>query len=230
MTPDLPGRLWTLWLPLGLAVALALLGRLAPGWYEAWMNGEQGLVELCQWLALVAAVVVAARLLARPGNRSRPALLAWLALAGLACFYVAGEEISWGQHLLQWNTPEYWRAVNDQQETNLHNTSSWFDQKPRALLELGVIVGGLLAPLLRQLRPGLFRGLVDLLAPTAATLPAAALAEFAGLTKRLEIEVFFRPSEIQELYFYLFALLYLIVLGSRSKAAGDLLRSGEGSI
>ena len=230
MTPDRPGRLWTLWLPLGLAVALALLGSLAPAWYEAWMNGEQGVVEFGQWLALVAAAIVAARLLARPECRSRPALLVWLALAGLACFYVAGEEISWGQHLLRWNTPEYWRAVNDQQETNLHNTSSWFDQKPRALLELGVIAGGLVAPLLRRLRPSLFRGLVDLLAPTAATLPVALLAELAGLSKRLEIPVFFRPSEIQELYFYLFVLLYLIVLRSRARAAGGLLRGAEGSI
>ena len=215
MTPD---RLWTLWLPLGAAIVLALLGTLAPGFYDAWMNDEQGVVELGQWLALLAAVVVAARLLARPEVRRRPALLAWVALAGLACFYVAGEEVSWGQHLLQWNTPEYWRAVNDQQETNLHNTSSWFDQKPRTLLELGVIVGGLLAPLLRRLRPGLFRGLVDLLAPTAATVPIALVAEFAGLAKRLELNVFFRPSEIQELYFYIFAFAYLAVIGRRARA------------
>jgi hypothetical protein len=218
MTPDPASRLWTLWLPLGLAVALALLGKLAPDWYAAWMNDEQGGVELAQFLVLAAGVLVAARLLARSEARRRPALLVWLALATLACFYVAGEEVSWGQHLLQWNTPEYWRAVNDQAETNLHNTSSWFDQKPRALLELGVIVGGLLAPLLRRLRPGLFRGLVDLLAPTAATLPIAAVAEFAGLAKRLNFDVFFRPSEIQELYFYLFVLAYLIVLGRRLRA------------
>ena len=219
MTPDAPAsRLFTLWLPLGLAVALALLGRLAPAWYATWMNEEQGGVELLQWLVLLACVLVAARLLARAEARRHPALFAWLALTALACFYVAGEEVSWGQHLLQWNTPEYWRAVNDQEETNLHNTSSWFDQKPRALLELGVIFGGLVAPLLRRLRPGLFRGLVDLLAPTAATLPIAAVAEFAGLAKRLNLEVFFRPSEIQELYFYLFALAYLLVLGRRLRA------------
>jgi hypothetical protein len=42
MTPDWSSRLWTLWLPVGLAVVLALLGKLAPGWYEAWMNDEHG--------------------------------------------------------------------------------------------------------------------------------------------------------------------------------------------
>jgi hypothetical protein len=215
MTSDRPNHVWTFWLPVGLAVALALLGTRAPGWYEVWMNGERGAVELGQWLALLAAIIVAARLLARSEMRDRPALLAWVAIGGLACFYVAGEEVSWGQHFLQWNTPEYWRAINDQQETNLHNTSTWFDQKPRALLELGVIVGGLLAPLLRRLRPGLLRGLPDLIAPTAATVPIAFVAEFAGFAKRLDLDLFFRPSEIQELYFYLFALAYLMVLDRR---------------
>jgi len=218
MISERPARLWTLWLPLGLAAALAGLGTFAPGWYDAWMNDERGGVELAQWLVLVAAVVVALRLLALPEVRRRPALFAWIGLAGLACFYVAGEEISWGQHLAQWNTPEYWRAVNDQGETNLHNTSSWFDQKPRTLLELGVIVGGLLGPALRRWRPGLLRGAADLLVPVAATLPIAAIAEFAGLDKRLGLDLFFRPSEVQELYFYLFALAYLLVLGARARA------------
>src|SRR5690606_13691057 len=121
----------------------------------------------------------------------RPALVAWLALAALGCFYVAGEEISWGQHFLQWSTPEYWSALNDQQETNLHNVSSWLDQKPRALLEAGVVLGGIVAPALRALRPGLLRGLPDLLAPTAAALPSALLAEIAGFSKRLGFELFF---------------------------------------
>lgn len=217
MTSDRPSRLWTLWLPLGLAVALAGLGKFAAGWYDAWMNDERGGVELAQWLVLAAAVVVALRLLARPELRRRPALLAWVALAGLACFYVAGEEISWGQHLAHWNTPDYWRAINDQGETNLHNTSSWFDQKPRTLLELGVIVGGLLGPALRRLRPQALRGAIDLMTPLAATLPLAAIAEFAGLDKRLGLDLFFRPSEVQELYFYLFALAYLLVLDARTR-------------
>src|SRR3546814_4167282 len=54
---------------------------------------------------------------------------------------MAGEEASWGQHYAGWLTPDNWQALNDQGETNLHNTSSWLDQKPRTLLEIGVIVG-----------------------------------------------------------------------------------------
>lgn len=219
MTPEGASRLWLLWLPVALAVLLSLLGRFAPGFYDAWLNDEQGGVEMGQWVVLVAAIIVALRLLSRPDVRRRPVVSVWVGLAALGCFYVAGEEVSWGQHFLQWNTPEYWRAVNDQAETNLHNVSSWFDQKPRALLELGVVLGGIVAPILRRLRPGVFRGLVDLLAPTAATLPIAVLAEVAGLSKRLGLDLFFRPSEVQELFFYAFVLAYLVILGRRLSSA-----------
>lgn len=217
MTSDRSDRLWTLWLPLGLALALALLGTLAPGWYADWMNDEQGGVEMGQWLVLLAALAAAVGSMLRPEARARPWLMAWLALAAVACLYVAGEEVSWGQHLLNWNTPEYWKAVNDQGETNLHNVSSWLDQKPRALLELGVVLGGLAAPALRRLRPGLLRGPLGLLAPTVACLPVALLAEFAGFSKRLGFDLFFRPSEVQELFFYIFVLIYLVDLGRRMR-------------
>ena len=46
--------------------------------------------------------------------------LSYLALA-LIFFMGAGEEISWGQRILGVETPEAWREVNVQEETNLHN-------------------------------------------------------------------------------------------------------------
>jgi len=41
-----------------------------------------------------------------------------LALVFFVCF---GEEISWGQRLFGWDTPDAWNHVNLQHETNLHN-------------------------------------------------------------------------------------------------------------
>lgn len=41
--------------------------------------------------------------------------------AAILCFFVAGEEISWGQWIFHWQTPEALAAVNLQHETNLHN-------------------------------------------------------------------------------------------------------------
>lgn len=39
----------------------------------------------------------------------------------IAAFYVAMEEISWGQQVFSWSSPEYFEANNLQGETNLHN-------------------------------------------------------------------------------------------------------------
>ncbi len=45
----------------------------------------------------------------------------FFAILAAACFYVSMEEISWGQRLLGFSSPEFFRANNLQGETNLHN-------------------------------------------------------------------------------------------------------------
>lgn len=46
----------------------------------------------------------------------------------LLCFLAAGEEISWGQRIIGWETPEAIKEINAQEETNLHNLT-WFQVK-----------------------------------------------------------------------------------------------------
>ncbi|MFC1462588.1 hypothetical protein ACFLQU_03175 [Verrucomicrobiota bacterium] len=43
------------------------------------------------------------------------------ALFGLLCIFIAMEEISWGQRILDFNTPDPFRKQNIQNEFNLHN-------------------------------------------------------------------------------------------------------------
>lgn len=50
--------------------------------------------------------------------------LVYLGLAALF-FFGAGEEISWGQRILGFQTPENISQVNRQEEFNLHNLSAW---------------------------------------------------------------------------------------------------------
>jgi len=78
----------------------------------------------------------------------------WLLLWTLACIYFAGEECSWGQWYLDFETPEKLTGLNDQGEFNFHNMSSWLDQKPRTLVELFVIVAGFLLPLVLHFKRG----------------------------------------------------------------------------
>ena len=114
--------------------------------------------------------------------RRSPWLFAWVALAALACLYIAGEEASWGQHQLGWVTPAGWNALNDQGETNLHNISSWFDQKPRLLLEVGVVVGGIVIPLAALRWPQIRYGRLGVILPPVLVLPTALLAEVSRMT------------------------------------------------
>jgi hypothetical protein len=222
--------LWWLWLPLGGALVLLALAQVSPAAYAAWIAGEGGALEFLHVVIPLASLALALRMLAMAEVRGRWPLWLWLGLAALGALYVAGEEASWGQHYFGWATPEAWRAVNDQGETNLHNTSSWLDQKPRSLLELGVLVGGILIPLLALRWPGLRRLRLAIILPPLICLPSALIAEFARMSERAlgafagGAQLFHRASEVQELYFYLFILLYLIVLRRRL----SVLRTPEG--
>ena len=137
----LPSWIW-LWAPLVIAIALAIVPHIDWEWYKTWIVSERrGVLETSEFLVALAGFLMALGMLAMPELHGRPWIRLWIGVAALSLFYVAGEEISWGQNYLGWETPESWMSVNDQGETNLHNTSSWFDQKPRALLELAVVIG-----------------------------------------------------------------------------------------
>ena len=73
-------------------------------------------------------------------------------LGHFGSLYFALEELSYGQHMFRWETGKTWSELNDQQETNLHNVLPLFDQLPRTLLTLGVLIGGIIMPLYRSFR------------------------------------------------------------------------------
>lgn len=214
-------KIWWLYVPVTVFFIQVILEWVFDAPTLSRMHSEGGPHEIIQFLVIGAAFLVASSALAMPAVRRNKGLLAWFGIAAACSLYVAGEEMSWGQHILSWDTPEYWAAVNDQQETNLHNTSAWLDQKPRLLLEIGVIVGGFVIPLLRRIR------LAWLPARFAAIYPPASLSVTAGIFLALKIvdaiadaahiRLFERVSEVQELYLFYFVLLY--VVGLRHKIA-----------
>jgi hypothetical protein len=216
----LPSWLW-LWAPLAVAVALSLLSQLHYGFYKAYIDGEIGILEATHVIIPLISVVYCLRILAMAEVRRDRLVFIWIVLGMLGSIYIAGEEASWGQHYAGWLTPEAWEALNDQGETNLHNISSWLDQKPRALLEVGVVVGGIVIPLVALWRPRIREGRFAIFLPPLVCLPVAVIAEFAKTWERLvshglwETRTFYRASEVQELYFVLFILFYLLVFRQR---------------
>jgi len=144
---------------------------------------------------------------------------AWVSLALLCCIYVGGEEISWGQHFFNWSTPEYWKDVNDQHETNLHNTTSWLDQKPRLILMLSIGIGGIIFPLLMRFKPGVLPDRFASIYPSPQLMLVSLLVIVPHVLDKImelmNMNLFHRTSEVQELYMYYFVLLYLVGLYRR---------------
>ena len=217
------------WLPLGLVAGQVMARYFLSGeMYAKYFGGEDGIVELLTPVVLLPAIVIGVKLILNM-RTYLPTLNSqlWLAMVTLGAFYMAGEEISWGQWLFYWDTPETFAAINDQNETNLHNTSSLFDQKPRLLLELWVLAGAIRAWYLN------FKGKTDDAGTTAfwfwPTLPLAWLGLLSALVMMPERMMDWwdiippspfdiRVTETQELVLGVYLSLFLASAYTRLKA------------
>ncbi|MGH8582849.1 MAG: hypothetical protein ACREWG_08685 [Gammaproteobacteria bacterium] len=217
-----PRWLWQ-WFPPLLLIVQYGVRIWMPGDYTRLFDNELGIVELATPAVLVPGIIAGFAALRYREQLPDRRLIAWIALVTGACVYFAGEELSWGQHLIGWATPDYINKINDQGETNIHNISSWFDQKPRLALELGVMAGGLFYPLYwgrKHPRPS--SDWRYWLWPTHVCVPAALLATLIRIPDRLEdwfgigpLPYAIRYSEPQEYYFAVFLSVYLLTIWLR---------------
>lgn len=211
-------RFLSLWLPLGFFILETVGEVLLRSYRNTWLVSEGGPYELAQFTIVVVAFVLAVQTILFH-TKGQAWLKIWLLIAALGCFYIAGEEVSWGQHFLEWSTPEYWAAYNDQNETNLHNTSSWLDQKPRILLIIGVYVGGLIIPALQAKNPDLLPARFQIIYPTREFAVTALICLFVKLSDKFgdltDIFIYWRSAETEELFIYYFVLLYFIMMRRR---------------
>jgi len=219
---DLPSWSW-LWLPVGFVLLQHGFYLYDAPLYRRLFESELGFIELATPAIALVAMVSGIGVLRRRVRLPGAWLGIWFGLGALACFYFAGEELSWGQQLFRWQTPEAWNAVNDQHETNLHNTSSWLDQKPRLLLQIGILAGGIIYPLTwGRRRPPQPASWQYWLWPTMACLPTGVLALGIHLLDHSrvlhhagEVLSYIRYSETTELYYAWFLLLYFASIRHR---------------
>jgi hypothetical protein len=221
----LPAWLW-LWYPPTMALIVFVTKLFAPGFFARYIEGENAFIENATPVVALLGFLAGLTMLRRLSYLLSLAMRLWVVLLTLSCLYIAGEEISWGQQIFGWQTPALVDALNDQHETNLHNMSSWFDQKPRLLLELWVLIGGVLVPPWAGRRQRILSGSFQRwFWPTRECLPTALLAILTRLPQRykwltgtpvLPFEI--RWSELQEYYFALFLLIYLLSLRARLRA------------
>jgi hypothetical protein len=188
-------------------------------WFSlyAWLIRDNSLIESTQFGLLVAAVVLFVWVGFHLIRRRNWLGFIYVGIA-LAAFFVAGEEISWGQNIFQWRPNDWLSRSNFQGETNLHNTDLAFG--PTIYGFILVSAYGTLAPLL-ALRLGERRRPVDyLFVPPLALVPAffisfayrAIRTEFDPLERfpRYAFQID-RFSEWAELCLY-FAVLVVAVL------------------
>lgn len=208
---------FTIWVPAGLFLIQVVMEIILPGKLMSRIVSENGPHEIAQFCIAFCAFIMAARAMMLVNVREKPFLFAWVTCFALGCFYIAAEEVSWGQTFIGWATPGHWAQINDQQETNLHNISSWLDQKPKMLVEIGILIGGLIFPLGEKYKwfklPEQFRIIYPPISMLFIVLCVIAVKLSDLVDEQLpNISLWTRDAEIEELYVFYYLLLYLIQL------------------
>ena len=198
--------------------------------------GEKGIIENGTVLFLFFAIITAFSVLNKLKKKiNLKTLFFFIIFFLIGLIYFTGEEISWGQQWFNWETNNFFKKINDQSETNFHNISSWFDQKPRALLTFFVIFGGIFCPFFNKKNFLNSNKLTVWLYPTIYCFPTSLICLFYYLldnsykflchgTPGIDIKckyipnlLYFRTSEILELYISFFLLIYILSINLRLK-------------
>lgn len=109
-----------------LFVFVLLVIGVAASWIDvSWFNNvyviEDGFIEWLTVLPLLIIVVVAISYLVKLSSKKSWLFSVTMCVLALLCFFVAGEEISWGQRIFQIESSSFFKKNNAQAETNLHN-------------------------------------------------------------------------------------------------------------
>lgn len=166
-----PAVIIAMWaLPFMVAVAGVGTGLISKDLYK-WFTGEDRFAENLQVgfyaLTLVLSLVITRRLW-KTGQKGTAFLYFGLIL-GLV--FMIGEELSWGQRMLGVETPESLKAINKQQETNLHNIYGVGDTFKWIQLLVGAYGTILPLVLLHPTILGSYRKTVSMLVPHYTLIP-----------------------------------------------------------
>ena len=119
--------------------------------YEKYFFGEDRIVEWLTFAGFFGAALTCIIIIRK--NYLCMSRWRFLYFIGFAIFFFvcAGEEISWGQRILGFHTPEVMVKYNHQQEFNIHNLELDFFH-PRDIMGIYVYLYGIILPLFFFLR------------------------------------------------------------------------------
>ncbi len=119
-TEILIDRLALALIAIALAAAVAI-AQVSPEYFRDEFAAEDRLVENGTAIFLLVAALVLLRRAARFAGQGIRIAAGLTVLYALLFVFAAGEEISWGQRIFGWGTPEFFAENNYQNETSLHN-------------------------------------------------------------------------------------------------------------
>jgi hypothetical protein len=106
--------------PFAIMLAGGISALLGKGVYKS-VTGEDGLAETLQVTCYALSFLLAVGMVGRLGRGGCRGIACLYALLALGLCFLVGEELSWGQRIFGWTTPESLEAINKQGETTLHN-------------------------------------------------------------------------------------------------------------
>ena len=207
-----------------IGAVTALLGKAAYKWF----TGEDAFAENLQVLLWSLALFLGFSVMGQLWkNRAKTFALLYLVL-NLGMIFILGEEISWGQRIFGWETSEKMKAINKQEETNIHNIEGVGDK----IKWLHVIIGayGTIFPLLamRLRSDSRYHEAASWLVPHFTLVPYF----FATLAWRLQANLWKPPkklyfviteySEVLELVLAVAFFMFLLFQSRRLKRLSAL--------
>ena len=236
---DLNPLIW-IFLPIFIPLIILFVKQINMVFFINFFQGENVIIENGTFIILLFAIIISISSLKKIKEKfKKKNLLLIIILFTLGLIYFAGEEINWGQHWFHWEATKFFESYNDQyiggtSETNFHNISSWFDQKPRILLTFFVLFGGIFCPFYFIINKNT-NNFKYWIFPNIYCFPTALICLFFYLLdnsykflcygrpgidiscKYIPSLLHFRTSEIIELYIALFLLIYILSINLRLK-------------
>lgn len=226
----LPKALW-LYLPILTLVLFYAANAVSEEFFETVIFSEFGFIENLSILCCFIAFIYAVRIVREQKDKIEKSFRILMGVFAFGCLFLFCEETSFGQHFFHWTTPEGLAAINKQNELNLHNTTDWLDKYPRLVLSIGILIFGLIMPIVANKKQNFaVKGSYqDYFWPTIAMIPMSAgvilprFIERIGVWFNVELPLFLNLKthayqELQETYIQMFLMLYAMSIYRRLKA------------